>query len=148
MDYSHLRWLIFYNDTMSAIPENSMIDAKLIDPSQFLLKLYIFCVRSWLYDGSQMTATYMYVALNPNKMSHMICALAWPSDGHTVCLMTAILVFRLSKIMFASHSGVGLYMKILQCCYQNHESAYILLTIILIFGFHKWRSSWILPIMQ
>ena len=52
---------------MSAIPEDSMINGKLIDPSQLLLKLYIFCVRSWLYDGSQMTATCIHVALNSNE---------------------------------------------------------------------------------
>ena len=38
-------------------------------------------------------------------------SLSWSSGGHFVCLMTAILVYRLSKIMFASHRGV--YMKIL-----------------------------------
>ena len=54
-------------------------------------------------------------------------------------------IYRLSNIMFASHRGV--YMKILHGCYQNHESATILLTIILFFSFHKWRPSWILPIM-
>ena len=55
-----------------------------------------------------------------------------PSGGHFVCIMTVILVYR-SKSMFASHRGV--YMKILHGCYQNHESASLLLTIILIFGF-------------
>ena len=35
-----------------------------------------------------------------------IASLSWPSGGHIVCLMTAILVYRLSKIMFASHRGV------------------------------------------
>ena len=59
---------------------------------------------------------------------------SWPSGGHFVCLMTAILVYRLSKIMFASHRGV--YIKILDGCYQNHESASLLLTIMLIFGLH------------
>ena len=33
-------------------------------------------------------------------------SLSWPSGGHFVCLMTAILVYSLSKIMFASHKGV------------------------------------------
>ena len=47
----------------------------------------------------------------------------WPF----VCLMTPILVYRLSKIMFASHRGI--YMKILDGCYQNHESASLMLTI-------------------
>ena len=61
-------------------------------------------------------------------------SLLWPSGGHFVCLMTAILVYRLSKIMFASHRGI--YMKIIHGCYQNYESASLLLTIILIFGFH------------
>ena len=61
-------------------------------------------------------------------------SLSWPFGGHFVCLLTAILVYGLSKIMFASHRGV--YMKILHGCYQNHESASFLLTIILIFGFH------------
>ena len=37
-------------------------------------------------------------------------SLSWPSGGHFVCLMPAILVYRLSKIKFASHRGV--YMKI------------------------------------
>ena len=61
-------------------------------------------------------------------------SLSWPYGGRFVCLMTAILVYRLSKIMFASHRGV--YMKILHGCYQNHESASLLLTNILIFGSH------------
>ena len=60
--------------------------------------------------------------------------LSWPSGGHFVCItVTAILVYR-SKSMFASHRGV--YMNIIHGCYQNHESASLLLTIILIFGFH------------
>ena len=33
-------------------------------------------------------------------------SLSWPSGSHFVCLMTAILVYRLSKIMFASHRSV------------------------------------------
>ena len=64
-------------------------------------------------------------------------SLLWLSGGHFVCLMTAILVdhvYRLSKIRFATHRGV--YMKILHGCYQNHESASLLLTIMLIFGSH------------
>ena len=69
----------------------------------------------------------MYVALNPNEKLHIICALSWPSDGHFVCLMTTILVYRLSKVMFASHRGI--YLKILHGCYQNQESAFILLII-------------------
>ena len=40
--------------------------------------------------------------------------------------------------MFASHMGV--YMKILHGCYQKHESASILLTIILIFVFQKMAA--------
>ena len=48
--------------------------------------------------------------------------------------------------MLGSHRGV--YIKILNLCYQYHESSPILLTIILFFGFYKWRPSWILPIMQ
>ena len=63
-----------------------------------------------------------------------IASLSWLSGGHFVCLMTPILVYRLSKIMFASHRGV--YMKILHGCYQNHEYASLLLTILLIFSFH------------
>ena len=70
----------------------------------------------------------MYVALNPNEKLHIICALSWPFGGHFVCLMTAILVYGLSNIMFASHRGV--YMKILHGCYQNHESASSLLNYI------------------
>ena len=54
----------------------------------------------------------------------------WPF----VCLMTPISVHRLSKIMFASHRGV--YIKILDGCYQNHESASLLLTNMLLFGLH------------
>ena len=73
---------------------------------------------------------YMYVALNPNEKLDIICALSWPSGGHFDCLMPAILVYRLSKIMFASHRGV--YSKILHGCYKNHESASLLLTIIII----------------
>ena len=88
----------------------------------------------------------MYVALNPNEKLHIICALLWPSGGYFVCLMTAILVYRLSNIMFASHRGV--YNKILHGFYKNHESDSILLKIILIFGFYKKRPSWISPIMQ
>ena len=61
-------------------------------------------------------------------------SLSWPSGGHFVCLMTLILVYRLAKIFFASHRGV--YMKILHGWDQNHESASLLLTIMLIFGFH------------
>ena len=93
-----------------------------------------------------MTATWLYAALNPNEKLHIMCALSWPSDGHFVSLMTTILVYELSKIMFVSHRGV--YIKILHGCYQNHESASILLTIRLIFGFHNWRPSWILSIMH
>ena len=54
--------------------------------------------------------------------------------------------FCLSDIMFTSHRGV--YMKIPHRCYQNRESASILLIIILIFSFHKWRPFWILHIIQ
>ena len=64
------------------------------------------------------------LAFNLNKKLHIICALSWPSGGHFVCLMTAILVYRLSKIMFDSNMGV--YINTLHVCYQNHESASIL----------------------
>ena len=43
--------LFLDNATMSAVPENSMVNIKLIDLSQFLLKLCIFCVCPWLRDG-------------------------------------------------------------------------------------------------
>ena len=58
--------------------------------------------------------------------------------------MTAILVYTLSSIMFACHRGVyKSYMVV--TVYQNLKSAPIMWTIILIFGFLKWRPSWILP---
>ena len=75
----------------------------------------------------------MYVALNPNEKLHITYALLWTSGDHFVCLMTAILLYRLSNIMFASHRG--LYVKILHGGYQNHEFTSILLTIILFFVF-------------
>ena len=68
-------------------------------------------------------------------------SLSWPSGGHIVCLMTSILVYRLSKIMFASHRGV--YMKILNGCYQNHECFPSVDNYI-----NFWFPSWILPIIQ
>ena len=123
-----------------------LINAKLIDQYQFLVNLYMICLCSWLCDGSTNDA-YIYVSLKPNEKLHILCALSWPSGGHCVCLMTAIFVYRLSNIMFASHCGI--YMKILHGFFsKNYESASILLTIIIIVGFHKWRPSWILPIMQ
>ena len=61
------------------------------------------------------TGEHIYLSFGNNTAS-----LSWPSGGHIVCLMTAILVYRLSKVMFACHKGV--YMKILNGCYQNHES--------------------------
>ena len=72
---------------------------------------------------------HIYLSFGNNTAS-----LSWPSGGHFVCLMTPILVYGLSKIMFSSHRGV--YMKILHGCYQNHKYASLLLTIMLIFGFH------------
>ena len=51
----------------------------------------------------------IYVAFNPNEKLHIICALSWPSGGHFVYLMTAILVYKMSNIMFASHMGVYIY---------------------------------------
>ena len=88
----------------------------------------------------------MYVAMDPNEKLHIICAVSWPSDDHFVCLMTATLVYRLSKNMFASHMGV--YMKIPHGCYQKHESASILLTIILIFVFQKMAAILDFSLMQ
>ena len=64
------------------------------------------------------------------SFANITASLSWPFGG----LMTPILVYRLSKIMFASNRGV--YMKILDGYYQNHESASLLLTIMFIFGLH------------
>ena len=83
------------------------------------------------YHMGHMAVTGEHISLS---FDNNTAFLSWPSDGHFVCLMTAILVYRLSKIMFASLRGV--YMKIRHGCYQNHESASLLLTIIIIFGFH------------
>ena len=83
------------------------------------------------YHMGHMAVTGEHISLS---FGNNTASLSWPSGGHFVCLMTAILVYRLSKIMFASHRGV--YIKILHGCYQNHKSASLLLTIILIFDFH------------
>ena len=82
------------------------------------------------YHMGHMAVTGDHISLS---FGNNTASLSWPSGGHFVCLMTAILVYRLSKIMFASHRE---YMKILHGCYQNHESAALLLTIILFFGFY------------
>ena len=94
---------------------------------------------NWLPYGSYGRDGRTHVSL---YFGNNTATLSRPSGGHLVCLMTAILVYRLSKIMFASHRGV--YMKILHDCYQNHECASLLLKIIIFFGF----PSWILPTMQ
>ena len=77
------------------------------------------------YHIGHMAVTGEHISLS---FGNNTASLSWPSGGHFVCLMTASLVYRLSKIMFASHRGV--YDKILHGCYQKHESASLLLTII------------------
>ena len=89
---------------MSTIPENSDQRQTHWSISIPVKVIHIFCsfVALWRLSND----AYMYVALNPNEKLHILCALSWPSGGHFVCLMTVILVYRLSNIMFVSHRGV------------------------------------------
>ena len=55
------------------------------------------------YHMGHMAVTGEHISLS---FGNNTASLSWPSGGHFVCLMTAILVYRLSKIMFASHRSV------------------------------------------
>ena len=79
------------------------------------------------YHIGHMAVTGEHISLS---FGNNTVSLLWPSGGHFVRLMTAFLVYRPSKIMFASHRGV--YIKILHGCNHNHESDSLLLTILLI----------------